>query len=58
MIYIQVADDDGQADRAQVGRTASRSEVALDMIHIQVAVDLSELENLDDGGALPRRIRL
>ena len=52
MIDVQVVDDDAQADRAQAGQTLS-----LDMIFLEVAVELSELE-LHDDDTLPQRIRL
>ena len=52
MIDVQVVDDDAQADRAQAGRTLS-----LDMIFLEVAVELSELE-LHDDDTLPQRIKL
>ena len=48
MIHLQVIDDDGQADRT----------LDLDMIHLKVAVELSEIDHLDDDEALPQRIRL
>ena len=53
-IHLQVYDDDARVDRAQAGQTVSRSEVDLGMRYFQVAVELSELEDLDNDEALPQ----